>query len=83
MILKDYKEEMSLLGYKLEENEIFYKLKRRKDLDINIITISKEIKGIYSVLLQGFDRKDLDAINFTKAFAHTEIEERKDAVKIA
>lgn len=83
MILKDYTEIMNLLGYELEDGERFYRLKRRNNGDINSITVSKEVKGIYSILLEGFDHNDLHAINFTKAFAHTEIEERKDAVKIA
>ena len=83
MILKDYKEEMNLLGYELEDGERFYRLKRKNNRDVNTITISKEIKGIYSILLEGFDHNDLHAINFTKAFSHTEIEDRKDAVKIA
>lgn len=83
MILRDYKEEMNLLGYELEEGKRFYNLKRISNRDVNTITVSKEIKGIYSVLLGSFDHNDLNAINFTKAFAHTEIEERKDAVKIA
>lgn len=83
MILKDYKEEMNLLGYELEEGKRFYNLKRINNRDVNTITVSKEIKGIYSVLLGSFDDKDLHAIIFTREFSNTEIEERKDAVKIA
>lgn len=76
MNFRDYKEIMELLGYVLVETENYYRLKRIKNEDIRTITICKDCDRVFSFTMTDFDENDWDAMNFTKAFANTPIEER-------
>lgn len=76
MKLRDYKEIMNLLGYKMTEDEYYYYLKKKDGHDFKDIVVRKNYVGGFSFSMTGFNKNDLHAINFTKSFANTEIADR-------
>lgn len=83
MKLRDYKEIMGLLGYSMIEDNYYYKFKRKDESGLKEILVRKDYANKFSFAMTDFDENDLHAINFTKSFANTEIEDRfKERIEI-